>query len=131
MPDPEEIQEWLDKSEEDLRVSEVLLESGQELPLPCMFHLQQMLEKLLKAMIIARQRSIERTHDLDRLADIADVRDIEGLLDLCDVLNQFAVNGRYPGDLPVLSIREAQHYHDVAVALREQLLRRIQGSAPK
>lgn len=45
----EEIQEWLDKADEDWRVAELLIRSGEELTVPCMFHLQQMLEKLLKA----------------------------------------------------------------------------------
>lgn len=53
MAEPEEIQEWLDKAEEDRRVAEVLLRTGEELTLPTMFHLQQMLEKLLKALILA------------------------------------------------------------------------------
>lgn len=44
MAEPEEIQEWLDKAEEDRRVAEVLLRTGEELTLPTMFHLQQMLE---------------------------------------------------------------------------------------
>ena len=127
MADPEEIQEWLAKADEDKLVAEVLLKSGEELTLPCMFHLQQMLEKLLKALIIARGNSIERTHDLDRLAQIARVEEIESLLDLCDVLNLFAVNGRYPGDLPDVSILEARRYYEHADAVRVELLQRIKG----
>jgi len=39
MVDPEELNEWLKKAEEDWRVAELLLISGEELTLPCMFHL--------------------------------------------------------------------------------------------
>jgi HEPN domain-containing protein len=121
----EEIQEWLDKADEDWRVAEILLRSGEELTLPCMFHLQQMLEKLLKALIIARGRRIERTHDLDRLAQQSEALEIEGLLNLCDTLTIFAVNGRYPGDLPEVSIREARSYCTLAEEIGKQLVQRI------
>jgi HEPN domain-containing protein len=123
----EEIQEWLDKAEEDRRVAEILLCSGEELTLPCMFHLQQMLEKLLKALIIARGKRVDRTHDLDRLAQQAEALEIEGLLNLCDTLNLFAVNGRYPGDLPEVSIREARTYSTLAEDIGEQLVQLIVG----
>lgn len=126
MPDPEEVQEWLTKAGEDKLVAKVLLESGEELTLPCLFHLQQMLEKLLKALIIARGASFERTHDLGRLAQLAKAGDIDGLLDLCDVLNLFAVNGRYPGDLPEVSISDAWKHFEIADTIHMKLLRRIE-----
>ena len=40
MADPEEINEWLDKANEDCRVVEVLLKVREELTLPSMFHIQ-------------------------------------------------------------------------------------------
>ena len=115
----------MDKADEAWRVAEILLRSGEELTLPCMFHLQQMLEKLLKALIIARGRRIERTHDLDRLAQQSEALEIEGLLNLCDTLTIFAVNGRYPGDLPAVSIREARSYCTLAEEIGKQLVQRI------
>ncbi len=121
----EEIQEWLDKADEDWRVAELLIRSGEELTVPCMFHLQQMLEKLLKALIIARGRHIERTHDLNRLVQQSEGREIEGLLNLCDTLTLFAVNGRYPGDLPEVSIRDARLYCTLAEEIGQQLVQRI------
>lgn len=78
----------------------VLLRSGEELTLPTMFHIQQMLEKLLKALILSQGNHFERTHDLSRLAIDAKAQRVEGLLELSETLNLFAVNGRYPGDLP-------------------------------
>jgi len=125
MADPEEINEWLKKAEEDWRVVELLLTSGEELTLPCMFHLQQALEKLLKAVILEKGCRIDRTHDLSRLAQIACAHDIVGLLDLCEALTLFAVNGRYPGDLPEVSRSQARHYFDIAKGIRETLLQRI------
>ncbi|MEX2600142.1 MAG: HEPN domain-containing protein [Balneolaceae bacterium] len=54
MPDLDEINEWLLKADEDWLSARVLLQSGHELSLPAMFHIQQMVEKLLKAVILCR-----------------------------------------------------------------------------
>jgi HEPN domain-containing protein len=68
MADLEEIREWLNKADEDRLVVEVLMRTGEELTLPCMFHLQQMLEKLLKALILVRGiRTHTRFNPSDRL----------------------------------------------------------------
>ena len=56
---------------------------------------------------------------------MAGVQDVEGLLDLCDTFNVFAVNGRYPGDLPEVSISEARNYFEAASRVRQELLNHI------
>ena len=68
---------------------------------------------------------VERTHDLGRLAHVAGIQDVEGLLDLCDAFTLFAVNGRYPGDLPEISISVARNYFEAAGELRQKLLNHI------
>lgn len=125
MADPEEIQEWLDKADEDRLVVEVLMRTDEELTLPCMFHLQQMLEKLLKALILLQNVQFERTHDLTRLAALSKTEDVQGLSEISETLNLFAVNGRYPGDLPEINIHAARQYRDRAFAVRDELLMRI------
>ena len=125
MADPEEVQEWLDKAEEDRLVVEVLLRTGEELTVPCMFHLQQMLEKLLKALILLQDVRFERTHDLTRLAALSKTEDVQGLTEISETLNLFAVNGRDPGDLPEINIHDARQYRDLAFAVRDELLVRI------
>ena len=92
-----------------------------------MFHLQQMIEKLLKAVIIKRDKRIDRTHDLGRLVQIAELQHQEALLDLCDVLTLFAVNGRYPGDLPQVSNSDAKMYYQRAIDIRKNLLQLLEG----
>jgi HEPN domain-containing protein len=78
-------------------------------------------------LILKEGGRIERTHDLDRLAQLAELQGLEGLLDLCDVLTLFAVNGRYPGDLPEVGISEARNYFESAKDIRTSLLKQIRG----
>lgn len=125
MVDPEELLEWLNKADEDRLVVDVLMRTGEELTLPCMFHLQQMLEKLLKALILVQGNRFERTHDLTRLAALSETQDVEGLSEISETLNLFAVNGRYPGDLPEINIHHARRFRDIAFAIRDELLTRI------
>jgi HEPN domain-containing protein len=123
--DPEEINEWLAKAEEDWRVAEILMKSGEELTLPSMFHLQQMLEKLLKALILKQSNRPPKTHDLLHLANLSKTNDIESLMELGELLNLFAVNGRYPGDLPDIAVSMVNESMNKAQVIREQLLLRI------
>jgi HEPN domain-containing protein len=60
------------------------------------FHAQQMVEKLLKAVLVAAGRSYPLTHDLDRLIGlVAETgKDMTAYLDLGD-LNPYAVELRY------------------------------------
>lgn len=84
-----------------------------------------MLEKYLKALILAQGSAFERTHDLARLTNLANAADIENLLEFSETLNLFAVNGRYPGDLPDIDPSEAHRYFKTAKKIRDQLLERI------
>lgn len=125
MADPEEIQEWLKKSEEDWTAARVLLESGEELALPCLFHPQQMTKKLLKALILVAGNKPDRTHDMHQLSTTAGVLDIPGFIDLVETLNLYAVNARYPGDFPDVSVSDARACFEDARRYREELLRRL------
>ena len=60
------------------------------------FHAQQMVEKLLKALLVAAGRSYPLTHDLDRLIGlVAETgKDMTAYFDLGD-LNPYAVELRY------------------------------------
>jgi HEPN domain-containing protein len=60
-----EARRWLAKAEEDLAAAQVL--SAGNLLDPAAFHLQQALEKALKALAVAAGRDIRRTHDLETL----------------------------------------------------------------
>jgi|SRR5579884_865129 len=64
-----EASRWPAKAEEDLAAARLLIAGS--LFDPAAFHVQQALEKALKALLIAAGRDMRRTHDLETL--LADV----------------------------------------------------------
>src|SRR5215472_10037398 len=60
---------WLAKADGDISGARTLLASGQ--PDLAAFHVQQALEKALKALLIAAAQDVRRTHDIDQLATLA------------------------------------------------------------
>ena len=60
---------WLAKAEADIIGARTLLAGGQaEL---AVFHVQQDLEKTLKALLVAAAQDVRRSHDIDALATLA------------------------------------------------------------
>jgi HEPN domain-containing protein len=67
----EQAQAWLDRATEDLQAL-ALLGKNPDLNRVAAFHAQQGLEKALKAAIALKGSAIPRSHDLVRLAAVAD-----------------------------------------------------------
>ena len=60
-----EARRWIAKADEDLVAARLLITG--ELLNPAAFHVQQALEKALKALAVAAGQDIRRTHDLETL----------------------------------------------------------------
>ncbi len=88
---------WLEKANEDVAVAHLLLREDH--PDPAAFHAQQALEKTLKALLVAAEQDVRRTHDLEALATQAN-RHWPSLIPspfpLAD-LSQWYLVSRYPG----------------------------------
>src|SRR5271167_2195253 len=59
---------WLAKADADIFGARTLLDGGQ--PDLAAFHVQQALEKALKALLVAAARDVRRSHDIDLLATL-------------------------------------------------------------
>jgi len=59
--------EWLERADEDIRVAELLLTNAPDLPWGAAFHCQQALEKMAKAVLIARRVEPPKSHDIELL----------------------------------------------------------------
>ena len=84
------------------------------------FHAQQAAEKALKAVLVEERVSFGRSHDLAYLLSLLpNTRSIPPLLIELPLLNKFAVQFRYPGEIPVVDARQRKY----AVRLAEEAVR--------
>ncbi|MDD3828204.1 MAG: HEPN domain-containing protein [Anaerolineae bacterium] len=106
----EEARAWLRKARSDLLSARVLVEHSPLVLGPAAFHCQQAAEKTLKAFLISRSVPFERVHSLVYLVDLCKVQDpaFASLRETTESLAPYAVEIRYPGDAPDISLDEAR-----------------------
>jgi HEPN domain-containing protein len=95
----QEVKEWFDVADGDLRAAEHLLTLHHPRPDNIICNLcQQAAEKHIKGFLISKRVEFRKTHDLVALLELAktDNVDISVLLDKCALLFQYAVEARYP-----------------------------------
>jgi len=132
MRPPEEIrvelvEQWLAKAEEDLGVAEHLIIRKTPYFGAMGFHAQQAAEKFLKAILVSLQIEFPKTHDLAELLDLVSVADPSLAVTLHDVitLNTYAVEARYPGDSPEITLSEARIALSLANKVRKHVLEKL------
>lgn len=129
------VRAWVAKAEEDLRAGALLHkgpagEGVTALHGAVAFHAQQAAEKYLNAILVHWEVPFPKTHDiapLVRLVATVDQEMASGLVD-CVQSNSFAVDYRYPGDLPQLTRDEAEDALGLAGVVRDAV-REALGSA--
>ncbi|MCX7855905.1 MAG: HEPN domain-containing protein [Anaerolineae bacterium] len=89
-------EDWLNRASRDLVRVRVLLDADD--PEGAGFHLQQALEKGLKAFLLAQGVLPRRTHDLVALLNeaVCYVPDLERFRELCEEATGFYIPQRYP-----------------------------------
>jgi len=98
------VRSWLIKADSDLRSARALAELSEPATDTAIYHCQQAAEKVLKGYLAFRDQPLERTHDLERLLELAAGLDaaFTGLQDHADLLNPYATVFRYPDTLGAL-----------------------------
>ncbi|EME68012.1 hypothetical protein H261_20567 [Paramagnetospirillum caucaseum] len=89
---------WLERAMDDLRAVRVLLRDG--ITMQAAFHLQQAIEKSLKALLVVARQDVRKTHDLNTLADLAR-RHWPALVAspfALSYVSRWYIISRYPGD---------------------------------
>ncbi|MGB1128347.1 MAG: HEPN domain-containing protein [Opitutales bacterium] len=93
--------EWIAKAEGDrvTALRELRARNAPNYDAAC-FHAQQAVEKIMKAFMIDHQIGFKRTHDLEILLDACLSAEpiLEGLRPEAQLLTQYAVQFRYPGE---------------------------------
>ncbi len=100
----EVLPQWIERSEEDFHLAQIALRQRKFAAYNSVcFHAQQCAEKYLKAFLVRHKIAFRKTHDLrDLRRQCAEVdRTFDLLTDSLLLLNQFAIDSRYPG-LPLM-----------------------------
>ena len=102
--------EWWRYAEEDLSVAEREMQAGSKAYRTICFLCQSAAEKFLKGYLIAQGWTLERTHDIVALLELATQFEVgwESMLTEGAVLNEYIVAGRYPGDVVLEEIGKPQ-----------------------
>jgi HEPN domain-containing protein len=115
----------------DLRAAQVLLRDSDVPNRIACFLAQQASEKALKAVLVDQSVPFRKTHDLLVLAGLAPIP-LQTVLETVDLLllQPWAVDGRYPGDLPDASAAEVVAVVDAASEILVAVERWLTAGAP-
>ena len=114
MPDPEKVNlvvaEWVMKAEGDLKTAQHLLAFGHDTPVETVcFHIQQCIEKYMKALLVFRLVDFPKTHSIGELLTlIPDELPFRIPYAQQKRLLSYATVMRYPGDYEPATLDEAR-----------------------
>jgi len=96
--DIEEVKEWFIIADNDLDSAKILNDAVRKHYEIICYHCAQAVEKYLKGYLVYNDIVPEKTHNLPFLNTLCTEKDdnFKTIKPLCDFLNQFAVNIRYP-----------------------------------
>jgi HEPN domain-containing protein len=111
---------WREKADEDFKMAVVLgKQHDPTLAAGICFHVQQAVEKYLKAYLVLHGTDFRKTHNIAELMDLLPSRSAPDLLrDDQDRLSEYAVVTRYPGEYDNITIPEADEALDIGRRVR-------------
>jgi HEPN domain-containing protein len=119
---------WIIKADNDLKTGIDELATKNPATDTICFHMQQCVEKYLKAFLVYHNREISKTHNLTFLfqecigidGDFEKLRNTEA-----DELTVYAVGLRYPDDFYMPSLQEAQKAITLAEEVKKFILKKM------
>lgn len=119
------IQQWILKAADDLIVIEKLTQFEVLATSAVCFHCQQVVEKYLKAYLIAQGLEIRKTHNIEFL--LAECEEFDSDFSAIDPkdLNDFGVDIRYPGDFYSPSIDETLAHKQIALEIKNMVEQKL------
>lgn len=104
-----EVRRWLRFALEDLREAQRLADLPNVVPRHPAWLAQQAAEKALKAVLVFEQIAFPRTHNLSTLFNLIPARwRLKDVAADLERLTEFAVESRYPADVPDITDEEAR-----------------------
>ncbi len=117
---------WFEKAEEDKIAAGTMLREKIS-PSNICFHSQQMVEKYLKGLLVYYKKKFRKVHDLlelekNLLSVAPDIKEYEKDLDL---LSQYYIETRYPGEYPEFTLDEAKQAFEAAKRIKKFVLEKM------
>ncbi len=125
------IREWLVKAENDLKTAVHTLTLGQDCPTDTVcFHVQQCVEKHIKALLVLRATPFSKTHNIRVLRALLPPK-LRPKLDrkVQDRLTRYATVLRYPGAGPDVPLTEARKAVAIARRVRKEVRKHLPRAA--
>lgn len=116
-----ETRQWLDYAGQDAQSARILLQS--HLYNPSLYHIQQAIEKCLKAIIVEHDLAFQRTHSIRGLVNIIiqNGMTVEIEEDDIDLIDSIYMPARYP-------LGSALPFFEPDLAICEQCLQIVEGA---
>ncbi len=129
----ETVRHWLRKAEHDLRIGRAGMEIADPVTDMVCFHMQQCVEKYLKAFLILHGKEYPKTHRLSILVALCRQLDesFAVLMDWgIDELTAYATTLRYGEEFYMPDVDEARRAIDLAERAREFVREKLRQSGP-
>ncbi len=122
------IKDWILKAESDLKIGKDEIQTKDPATDAICFHMQQAVEKYLKAFLIFNNREIRKTHDIAELIEVCKEIDyeFEYLYEIkADKLTLYAVEFRYPGAVLFPSLSETREAIEIAEKVKAFVIEKL------
>ena len=123
-PKTELAKQFLERADDDLRLSELIIADSEPVFWAVAFHAQQCAEKALKSLLTFHDIRAGKTHDIDNLLKLSlSVHpDLKKLKERAGMLTAYAVDSRYPVQYDDVSEKEATEAIETARRIYEYVL---------
>lgn len=118
--------EWFTKATDDEISIKDILNNREGSPNTVCFLCQQMAEKYLKGYLVFYNIEFPKIHQLDKLINICKEIDdqFEILRSEAELLSEFYISARYPGDYTIFSFADAEKAYEAASRIKTFILDR-------
>ncbi|MEW5691662.1 MAG: HEPN domain-containing protein [Candidatus Hydrogenedentota bacterium] len=121
-------QYWIMKAESDLKTGKDEFATVSPATDAVCFHMQQCVEKYLKAFIIFNKKEIRKTHDITELIELCTAiePDFNNLYQIkADRLTEYAIELRYPSEILFPSLDESRQAIEIAEKVKVFVLNKL------
>jgi len=120
--------QWMRKAENDLKIGQDELQTREPVTDMVCYHMQQCVEKYLKAYLVLHEKPFRRTHDLAELIELC--RELDPSFEQfyaqnVDSLTVYGTEVRYPDNFYMPSLEEAEESLRLALLAREFVRARL------